>query len=865
MACTVTLLNRRYVRKFDAYLHTYSCTTPRTNNAIEDLLTTLNSCLEDVKIKSNYVIGDKIRIIASNPRFNQPLSTAASTSTTFGSILDLIENVLTSDESVDIHDTTFDIQVLKLPRGCGRTTTLNLARNRHTKRSITVIRNSDNLCALRAIVVALTYHTTTIVNHSLTSRQIANIRQGRQLQGVLARKLCEIFYIDAAVGCSLKDIQRAEQLLDVQIKIVCVENFNSVIYAGPPKPTLLCLYKLKDHYDVINNMAGFYGCVYYCHRCDTCYQNKHKHRCKKSVICDMCNQPVHKEQHKIYCNNCNRYCFNEECLQNHQDVCALVHKCTGCNKVIQRNKKHLCGFSTCANCFQWVETSTHKCYMQRKLAKGGICSVPCTCNKHSDQLNTGCKANYKHPTICTVPCACNSLTDVFVRKCTYTEKYLFFDYETMLVDGVHVPILIIAHDFDGNKFVFKDNNEFCQWFISEKNRAYTAIGHNAKGYDSYFILKYCVNITIKPYTIYSGSKLMLLTIPHLALKIIDSSNFVCGPLAGFPKTFGLTELKKGYFPHYFNKLENHSYIGPLPDTSYYSPNTMKPSQRETFLKWHAERVQEAYVFDFQKELHAYCDSDVDILRRGCLELRKEFLTIANIDCFQYVTIASTCLAIYRSKYLPRNQIAVVEKTDIYSSAAVSWLSQFPGVQHALNGGEVTICGAKADGFCKESHTVYQFHGCFWHGHPDCFKNDTINHVNNETMGDLYEKTMRRSNQLRDAGYNLVEMWECEWIKECKNMPQIVEPLNPRNAFYGGRTNATKLMVYGKKLRYIDVVSLYPTVQYYDAYPVGHPLKIYNPVAYDFSWFGLIQCTNKTLTTPPRLLLPLDGCITLYYR
>ena len=53
------------------------------------------------------------------------------------------------------------------------------------------------------------------------------------------------------------------------------------------------------------------------------------------------------------------------------------------------------------------------------------------------------------------------------------------------------------------------------------------------------------------------------------------------------------------------------------------------------------------MFDLQKEFVEYCDSDVDILRRGYLELRNQFLEIANIDPFQYITIASVCMAIYR--------------------------------------------------------------------------------------------------------------------------------------------------------------------------------------------------------------------------
>ncbi|XP_050505309.1 uncharacterized protein LOC126883691 [Diabrotica virgifera virgifera] len=272
---------------------------------------------------------------------------------------------------------------------------------------------------------------------------------------------------------------------------------------------------------------------------------------------------------------------------------------------------------------------------------------------------------------------------------------------------------------------------------------------------------------------------------------------------------------------------------------------MKLKQREEFLQWHEAHKNDE--FDFQKEIHAYCDSDVDILRLGCLEFRKEFLGIANIDPFQYLTIASVCMAIYRSKYLQPNTIGVVKQDikETYSQASIKWLSQFPAVQHALNGGEVTICGAKVDGYDSSTNTVYQYQGCFWHGHSECYKRETVIHVNNENMSDLYEKTVRRSTQIKEAGYNLVEIWEREWLKskECKNapLPHIFEPLKPRDAFFGGRTNAIKLNVTEKKLRYIDIVSLYPTVQYYDRYPIGHPVKIYAPESYDPMWFGLVHC------------------------
>jgi len=68
------------------------------------------------------------------------------------------------------------------------------------------------------------------------------------------------------------------------------------------------------------------------------------------------------------------------------------------------------------------------------------------------------------------------------------------------------------------------------------------------------------------------------------------------------------------------------------------------------------------------------------------------------------------------------------------------------------------------------------------------------------MTDLYNDTIRRTINLKQKGYQVEEMWSCKWKKH-KNYKQmmqyqndVIEPLNPRVAFFGGRTNATKLMV-----------------------------------------------------------------------
>jgi hypothetical protein len=97
------------------------------------------------------------------------------------------------------------------------------------------------------------------------------------------------------------------------------------------------------------------------------------------------------------------------------------------------------------------------------------------------------------------------------------------------------------------------------------------------------------------------------------MKFIDSYNSMSQPLSTFPETFGLTELKKGYFPHWFNTTEKQTYVGPIPDIKYCGHTTMKACKkcapedmckhwhtRNYFLQWHKVRLKENYVFDFQK-------------------------------------------------------------------------------------------------------------------------------------------------------------------------------------------------------------------------------------------------------------------------
>ena len=116
----------------------------------------------------------------------------------------------------------------------------------------------------------------------------------------------------------------------------------------------------------------------------------------------------------------------------------------------------------------------------------------------------------------------------------------------------------------------------------------------------------------------------------------------------------------------------------------------------------------------------------------------------------------------------------------YSKAEIEWLEfvmKTEGIliQHAQNGGQVKICGRKVDGHCKETNSVYQFHGDYWHGNPARFDQNKIHPKYKEkglTYGDRYEETLIKDQELRDKGYNVIIMWESEWKEIKKNLKKL---------------------------------------------------------------------------------------------
>jgi hypothetical protein len=92
---------------------------------------------------------------------------------------------------------------------------------------------------------------------------------------------------------------------------------------------------------------------------------------------------------------------------------------------------------------------------------------------------------------------------------------------------------------------------------------------------SHMLGRYCLYRRLDPCIL---NTLYVLHIAGCRVRMIDSINVLPSALSELPKMFGLEELKKGYFPHLFNRKENQSVVlNHLPDVHYYHPDAMKQS------------------------------------------------------------------------------------------------------------------------------------------------------------------------------------------------------------------------------------------------------------------------------------------------
>lgn len=819
-------------------------------------------------------------------------------------LLDLIKRVQQSKKSFQVDQEFFiSSDSLDLPSGAGRD---KLCLRGKVQSLVSIKNGTDKWCLPRALVVAQVRWERGELRSGPKHQFYEKFRKPASLhQKVYAKDIIEkAGVIILERGCGIEEIEKFQSWYAEKHRLAIMVYESGKIGEGETpffdgcrymsrrfmarKGILNILFSREEqHFDVITSMTGICMTDNFCDSCNIGFKRISSHvcpdkcrRCKGSPACAV-------NENFLRCDDCRLQFYGEECRRKHKlpnsfkkdvTVCNAIRRCEKCNVLKKIDKpKHKCYHYYCNFCCQ-ERSYNHRCFIK--------------------------KATCRDPKKVSV-------------------AYIFYDFEAMqerpLPGGESVNIhevnygvaqtvcsACIDREFgvvkcdicrsEGSKF-FDSNNtveQFVEYVIEiSKIGALSkviCIAHNSKSYDGKFVLRYLVNRkNLKPKVILTGSKIMSMTIGKI--KFIDSLNYFQMPLSALPKAFGLTgNIKKGFFPHFFNKTENQDYRGPLPDKKFYSPDTMSEAGRKQFLEWYTEQQNlENYVFDFRTEMRDYCENDVDILRRACLEFRKIFIEVAEMcPFFESTTIAAACMQVFRSKFLEPDTIGIIPPGGYrhgaeQSQQALKWLileekTRGVKIQHAGRGSEFRVEeGLYVDGYYQSENGkkfVFEFMGCFWHGCPRCYSDDAIRSQNyfGKTLNDKYRSTVEKLRLLRSKKYTVIEMWECSFkklLEESLENKEYVENhpllsksvLDPRDAFYGGRTeNMVNYVEAGpnERIEYTDICSLYPFVNKTAKYPVKHPQifvgrECEEVVGQDNnieSIEGLIKCS----VLPPRDLL-----------
>ena len=101
-----------------------------------------------------------------------------------------------------------------------------------------------------------------------------------------------------------------------------------------------------------------------------------------------------------------------------------------------------------------------------------------------------------------------------------------------------------------------------------------------------------------------------------------------------------------------------------------------------------------------------------------------------------------------------------------------------------HGGERWVERAPVDGYNHETKTVFQYHGCHWHGCRKCYPHDRNRIItNNQTREDRFKATVARTQKLRAAGYHVIEAWSCEVGKINIKLPKPQTQSYPHAIIY----------------------------------------------------------------------------------
>lgn len=412
------------------------------------------------------------------------------------------------------------------------------------------------------------------------------------------------------------------------------------------------------------------------------------------------------------------HCTNEEDGRPYRQT-YKAKNCENCGQYCSDIYKHKCYHSQCRTCAQFIKQGTdlfaHRCVVQETRKTPNII-------KYSDDgwVDEGLSRS-KCLWVYDIE-ACLVLQEEERGKAldhiytTDTEGYFETDTDNTLkfytADRYHqvTNLIVYKNVFHGQVKKTRDINVFIRDMLQNENEGHNIVlAHNASGYDSRHIFdaltRYVDKNSVQAIT--KGGKIMRIKVNNTIFQ--DSMLHVVGSLKSLANDYlknhpdGL-QLTKGYFPHLFNKAENFSYSGSIPDKKYFDLAFTVNNQKdyEDFHEWYATQSQPNTVWDFQTELEKYCINDVECLAEIvkihhslCMKVVGDFCPEIAFSPWQSTTAAGYVHSLflrYQAKKLAITKETTIQ--EIEEKAKHEWavltLQEYHFARKALRGGRTEI-------------------------------------------------------------------------------------------------------------------------------------------------------------------------------
>lgn len=516
-----------------------------------------------------------------------------------------------------------------------------------------------------------------------------------------------------------------------------------------------------------------------------------------------------------------------------------------------------------------------------------------------------------------------------------SEKIACYDFECYVDEnGEHVPYLLVVWFVyndpveeqgigywskyrqvfnDRYVYVFFDENlsQFGTFLKLKVLKDYCFLAHNGKAYDHVILQAMLLKAEIPYEQTRRGRKILELNCPSLRLTFRDTLCFIPTSLRDMPKNFGIQEFAKGHFPHRYmtkervEELRRTAWIGPKPTLEEYIDPffTRWGRSGQLFVEevtafyektWPVERT----VWDVRHEAILYCVSDVLVLGEVVQKFRSAMADLTRQGCglfldpFKYMTLPSAVFDYYMACCMNEGDIAVIDRYRAFlqqqrilafvTTAQLSW--KLDNEERLREG-------------CKQLHTqnhalilnrLFVFRNCYETGCVTC-----VGQGVHARSGRAFSTLSRQFDQYvagltrEYSNYTLIVLTEHEWEVQ-KLEPRWAfasqsweclkyVPLDPRQAYKGGKVETYCVLNNKHSMAVDDVVSLYPSMmlgthfspsmhvekdtQNKTPFPVGLAVSMYeqlqkNRLRSEFRWESMHGVASVLILPPRNLYAPL---------